>query len=287
MRIDKALRWAYKYLKPAKLHSPELDAEVLLAHVLDKDRAFLFTHRDQTIAKQKFSRYKKLVQRRRAHEPIAYIIGIKYFYRLPFFVTKKVLIPRPESEMLVNLGLKYLKENKKKNITVIDVGTGSGAIVISLAKNYKDAKFIGSDNYAGVLNIARKNAQINRTKVDFVKSDLLQKFSKDFWKKNLHVLLIANLPYLPTRVWQNSMPDVKKYEPREALDGGKDGLYFYNKLIYDLEDILPHLKSFQAFWEINPTQDDKLKKLLKKINAEEIGTLDDLCGRTRIIGWKK
>lgn len=286
MRIDKALKWAYKYLKPAKLHSPELDAEVLLAYVLEKDRAFLFTHRDQTIGKQKYNRYKKLVQRRRAHEPIAYIIGLKYFYRLPFFVNKKVLIPRPESEMLVGLGLKYLNE-KKKNITVIDIGTGSGAIVISLAKNYQHAKFIGTDNYASVLSLARKNAELNRIKVEFIKSDLLTKFSKDFWKKNPDVLIIANLPYLPTRVWQNSMLDVKKYEPREALDGGKDGLYFYNKLIYELEDILPHLKTLQAYWEIDPTQGDKLRRALKKIKADKTETLDDLCGRTRIIGWRK
>jgi release factor glutamine methyltransferase len=99
--------------------------------------------------------------------------------------------------------------------------------------------------------------------------------------------LVANLPYLPTKVWQDSMPDVKKFEPRTALDGGKDGLDCYRRLIDELDAILPHLKSFQAYWEIDPTQSVKLKKLLKPIKAKKIKIYKDLCGRDRVIGWRK
>lgn len=287
MNIKEALQWATKYLRKRKFHITELDAEVLLAHVLGKDRVFLFSHPEQKISSQKFSRFKKMVQRRAKREPVAYIVGYKYFYNLKFSVNKKTLIPRPESELLVDLGLKYLKKNNRKKITVIDIGTGSGAIITALANNFPKAKFIGTDNSAPALAAAKKNARANKVKVEFFKSDLLKNFSKKFWQKNLHLLLVANLPYLPTRVWQESMPEVKKYEPRAALDGGSDGLDYYRRLAGQLKDVLPHLKSFQAYWEIDPAQPQKLKKLLKEIGAKRIRTYKDLCGRNRVVGWRK
>jgi len=287
MKINQALEWSLKQLRSKKISSAQLDAEVLLAHVLGRDRAFLFAHSDEPIQKEKNNRFKKMIQRRKKHEPVAHIIAEKYFYNLNFKINNKVLIPRPESERLVDLGLDYLKKNRRKKITVIDVGTGSGAIITSLAKNFKKAKYFGTDNYSRVLAIAKKNAKLNRARVEFIKSDLLKKLGPAFWKKNQHILLIANLPYLPTRVWRESMLDVKKYEPREALDGGNDGLNYYRRLILELENILPEVKSFQTYWEIDPSQPDKLKKLLKELGAKKIKTYKDLCGRTRIIGWKK
>jgi release factor glutamine methyltransferase len=287
MNIEGALSWAKNHFKSRKLYFPEIDGEVILAYVLERDRAFLFTHPKQRISQQKFARYKKLIQRRSKREPVAYITQNKYFYKLAFEVNKKTLIPRPESEMLVDLGLQYLNKMNKKRITVIDVGTGSGAIMTALAKNFKKGKFIGTDKYSSVLSIARKNCKANKARVEFIKSDLLKKFTPNFWQKNPDVLMIANLPYLPTAIWEAAMPDVKKYEPRSALEAGIDGLDCYIQLIEELRYILPHLKSFQTFWEIHPGQEIELKKLLKSIKAKKFKTYEDLCGRVRVVGWRK
>jgi release factor glutamine methyltransferase len=135
-----------------------------LAHALKRDRAFLFSHLDEKISKNIFAKFKKMVQRRGKREPVAHIVGYKYFYKLKFRVNKNVLIPRPESEQLVDLGLKHLTKNKRKKITVIDVGTGSGAIIVALAKNFKKARFIGTDNYSPVLTIEKKNSKEHKVK---------------------------------------------------------------------------------------------------------------------------
>jgi len=287
MTIENALARAVKKLHAKKMLSPDLDAEVILAHVLKKDRAFLFSHLEQSVSQQKYAKFKKMIQRRIKHEPVAHITGHKYFYKLLIAISRKVLIPRPESELLVDLGLNYLKNDKRKKITVIDVGTGSGAIIIALAKNYKKAKYIGTDKYTSVLSTARKNARANKTKIEFIKSDLLNKFNASFWRRNPDILLVANLPYLPTRVWKNSMTEVRKFEPREALDGGPDGLRYYRDLVNDLAGIIKKLKSFQTYWEIHPGQEKELKKILKQIGAKKIKTHKDLCGRNRVIGWQK
>jgi len=287
MKINQALKWSANQLRLKNMPSPQLDAEVILSHMLGKDRAFLFAHPDREIGAQSFARFKKMIQRRKKHEPVAYIIGEKYFYNIKFEVNKKVLIPRPESELLVDLGLSYLKKKGRKKITAIDVGTGSGAIIIALAKNYKKSRYIATDNSSAALALAKKNARQNNVKIEFIKSNLLKKFSQYFWKKNPDVLLVANLPYLPTRVWRESMPDVKKYEPRTALDGGRDGLDYYRRLLDELAEILPSIKSFQTFWEIDPGQSDKLQKILKKFGAKKIRAYKDLCGRPRAIAWQK
>lgn len=287
MTIEGALNWAKKYFANRKLYFPLLDGEVILAHVLDKNRAFLFTHPKQSIGRQRFAKYKKMIQRRAKREPVAYITQKKYFYNLVFEVNKKCLIPRPESEMLVDLGLEYLKKMRKRKLTVLDVGTGSGAIITAMAKNFKRAKFIGTDKYSSVLTVAKRNSKVNKTRVEFIKSDLLKNLRTKFWEQNPDILLIANLPYLPTAIWEAAMPDVRKYEPRTALEAGNEGLDFYKRLIEELSGVLPHLKSFQTFWEIHPGQEKELKKYLKSIKAKKFKTHKDLCGRVRIIGWKK
>lgn len=289
MTIQEAVKCAAQELRKTKNSSPDLDAEVLLAYALGKERVFLLTHPNKKLSPTQVKKYKSLIARRKKHEPVAYITGIKHFFRLPFKITKDVLIPRPESEILVNYSYDYLINNDGK-FTVIDLGTGSGAITVALAKEYPRANYIGTDISEKVLRIAKLNAAKNGAKIDFYKSDLFKRFidNRKFFKKNPHILLVANLPYLPTRIWKQAPPDVKKYEPRIALDGGPNGLKYYTKLIDELKSIVPMVKSFVAFWEIDPTQVNKLDKLLKsKLKAKQIKAHKDLCGRIRVISWQK
>ncbi|MDD4995334.1 MAG: peptide chain release factor N(5)-glutamine methyltransferase [Patescibacteria group bacterium] len=283
MTITQALSRAMKILQQNHIDSPDLDAEILLAHALGRDRVFLFAHRDRELRAPELARFTKLIRRRTRHEPVAYLTGIKYFYKLKIGVNKKVLIPRPESEMLVSLALKYL--NKHPRAAVIDVGTGSGALAIAIAKNKPRVKVIAIDNSAAALKTARQNAKKLGAKIDFIKSDLLKALPIEFWKKNPNILIVANLPYLPTAVWRECPADVKKYEPRAALDGGKDGLKYYGRLINEIRKILPNLNSMQSYFEIDPEQG---KKIIKFIGPRDrIKPYDDMCGRVRVIGWGK
>ncbi|MBU0649048.1 peptide chain release factor N(5)-glutamine methyltransferase [Patescibacteria group bacterium] len=289
MNISQALAWAKKQLNTARIETPDLDAEVLLAHTLRKDRVFLFSHAEKALTKKTINKFKEIIRRRKHHEPIAYITGFKYFYKIPISVSKNALIPRPETELLVALGLEYISETRRE-FTIMEIGTGSGAVAVALAKNQNKARVMATDVSKKALGMARKNAKRQRVKIEFMKSDLLKKFigHEKIWQTNLNILLLANLPYLPTRVWKKTPMDVKKFEPRQALDGGADGLKYYKELINQLEHILPKLKSFQAFWEIDPTQEKALKKILKQsLKAKNIKIYPDLCGRTRMIGWTK
>lgn len=286
MTIIQALSRAVQQLRKARIDSPNLDAEVLLARVLRQNRTFLFTHPEKKLGPAQIIFLKKLVGRRKKHEPIAYITGMKYFFKIPIQVNKKVLIPRPESELLVSLALEMLASEKNK-CTVMDVGTGSGAVIIALAKNFKKAKFVGTDISKSALDLAKKNAKKQNARIIFNKMDLIKGFDKKFFKQNQNILMTANLPYLPTKIWNEAPIDVKKFEPKNALDGGTDGLKYYKELIGQLKNILPQVKSFHAFWEIDPDQESKLKILLKKIRAKNIRTYPDLCGRTRVIAWEK
>lgn len=268
-----------------KKHSPKInlfDLELILAHTLKKPREFILAHPDKTITKRQELKIKKFTKRRQNHEPLAYILGEKGFYGLDFRVNKYTLIPRPETELLVEKTLKLDSKNK----TIIDVGTGSGNIIISLAKNLcrhchsrgsgNDIKFFGIDISKKALSVAKYNAKKNKVakKINFIQSNLLNYFLKNNWqnKKFNNLVIAANLPYLSQKIYSAAMPDVKNFEPKSALLSCNSGLYHYEKLLRQIKKIKEtyFLFSVSCFFEISPEQKSQLQKIIEQIFPESI-----------------
>lgn len=286
MQLQKLLNKAVSELKGVSIPTAELDVRILLEHALSKDDVYLISHSRDLITNSQYSKFRRYIRRRKSGEPVTYIVGHKEFYGLDFKVNKNVLIPRPETELLVEAALQYLQTRNYKlatrNLKVIDIGTGSSCIIISLIKsletrNYKlETKFYASDISKKALAVAKFNAKkhsINNC-IKFYHSDL---FSNPKLPKKFD-LIIANLPYLK--------PDYKDldFEPRSALDGGRDGLEIVKRLINILPDKL--VDGGIALLEIDHRQFDKVKKLVQKLsglNIEHIRDIGNWDGAIKII----
>ncbi len=282
MNINQLLIESIEKLKKKKNITPQLDAELLLGFILKKPREYILIHPEYQLTKPQEIRYKKILERRLNHEPIAYILGQKEFYGLNFKVTKDTLIPRPETESLVELALCSMKHEtyNKKNTTIIDIGTGSGNIIISLAKKIESENLLhascfmlyGIDISQKALTIAKHNAKKNNVadRIKFLKGNLLEPIIKNVNCYMLHascsMIIIANLPYLSKKIYSETMPDVKKFEPRSALLSGIDGLDHYEKLFQQITLLKKNCFMFQVscFMEISPEQKQKITKLIKK-----------------------
>ncbi len=264
--IFEALNWAAEKLKEAEIPNPKFDSQLLLAECLDKPTAYLFAHGEDPLRPDTSDRFIRLVERRARHEPAAYLLGKKDFYGRTFSVTPATLIPRPETELLVEL----VKAEVGNNCIVVDVGTGSGAIGISLAAE-TEVEVIAIDNSAEALRAARENAKQNKVadKVAFLSGNLLLPFFETYsaWSERARpecLLIAANLPYLNTRQWEALPPDIKAYEPKTALHGGSDGLSLYDELLMQLSNWRARLPdTIKIFFEIDPVQSSAAVALIK------------------------
>jgi len=295
--IKSLLNWGFFELKPTSI-SPALDAEILLSFCLKREKEYIFTYPDKKIPPKKISNFKKLIKRRQKYEPIAYIVGYKEFYGLQFKVNKSVLIPRPETEMLVDevldsspfvKGRNRVRPLAKGDFFLIDIGTGSGCIPISIAKivKNKNIKIYASDISQRALTIAKKNAKLNKVdkKITFIKGNLLKPFTKLISNSTKHgspIIITANLPYLPKSVYKNSLPNVKSYEPKKALIAGRDGLKYYRKLFK--QKLLENKNNnFYILCEIDPSQKKSIKELAAKyFPLAKIKIKKDLAGLARL-----
>ena len=221
--ISQALTWSVETIKEVS-DSPNLDAQVLLANTLDKPRSWVITHPEAKLSPANYHRFQAGINALRQGKPLPYIIGKKEFYGLDFFVTPDTLIPRPETELIVEHALDLLGESKHYHLAA-DIGTGSGCIAIALAKNSSGVGIFASDISMPALQIAQKNAVHHRVneKIHFLQCNLLPALSVRF------DLICANLPYIPSK----TLPKLKVYghEPQLALDGGESGLEYIAKLI--------------------------------------------------------
>ena len=249
-----------------------LDVELILAHELKKSREFVLTYPEYTIPPIKIKNLKLKIARRRRGEPLAYLIGQKEFYGLTFQVTRATLIPRPETEMLVEKTLQTITKIKTGRATVVDLGTGTGNIIIAVAKNAKkkNLNYVGVDLSQKALRIAKKNAKKNNlTKIKFIQSNLLNYYFKnDQAIKTLdYLIILANLPYLSKKNYAATAPDVKNFEPKSALFSKANGLYHYKRLTGQLKKIKsahPTLKII-GYWEISPEQKEELALFLNQV----------------------
>ena len=266
-------------LKEKKIVSYDLDSEILLAKVLNKNRQDLLRNLTQKIHKKYFLKYSNFIERRSNHEPIAYILNQKEFWSKFFYVTKDTLIPRPETELMVDRLIKKYKN--KKNISILDMGTGSGCIILSLLGELNNSSGVGIDISHRALQIAKKNA-INHgidAKVKFLNIPLSKYFSKK------HDLIVSNPPYVSRREFQCLSEDIKKFEPRIALDGGNDGLDLIKKVIYKTKYILK-LNGTLAL-EIGNKQFKEVSKILINNNFKIEFRINDFGNNTRCIIAKK
>ena len=275
-----------------------LDLELLLAFSLGKNREFVLAHPEKILTARQAEKFENLAKRRLKHEPLAHLTGKKEFYGLDFAVTPATLIPRPETEMLVDEALNLLRSMLRSKIVVIDVGTGSGNIIISTAKNSiwtSDVQiqkghrmsFFGVDISNNALRVARRNAKINDVgkKIKFIESDLLEYFINHKSKiVNQKLIIIANLPYLSQEIYSATTPNVKKFEPKSALFSKNRGLDHYERLFKQISLLVtadPLL--ITVLIEFSPEQKSLLEKLIKKyFPTSETQFKKDLAGRTRI-----
>jgi release factor glutamine methyltransferase len=217
--LAQTLGYATQVLVTAGCDTPRLDAEVLLAHVLAHDRAWLYTHPEHVLSPPQLSTYRSLVSQRVAREPVAYLTGCKEFFGLDLIVTPDVLIPRPETEQLVELAIQWIANAPSRGL-IADVGTGSGAVAVALAVHLPQSHIIATDTSPAALAVARRNAVRHRVanRVHCVQGDLLAPLARTFH------LIVANPPYLSQTELATAPPEVACWEPRAALDGGPDGL---------------------------------------------------------------
>ena len=268
-----------KILKEKNISSFNLDSEILLSKILKKKRQELLRNLKNNINQEDSIKFSNLIYRRSTNEPIAYILKKKEFWSKLFYVTKDTLIPRPETELMVDKLTKMYK-NKKK-ISILDMGTGSGCIIISLLSELHNSSGIAIDISYKALEIAKKNAISNcvSQKIKFLNIP----FSRYFNKK--HDLIVSNPPYISTREFQCLSEDIKKFEPRIALDGGNDGLDLIKKVIYKTKEILK-INGTLAL-EIGNKQFKKVSKILINNNFKIELRINDTRDNTRCIIAKK
>lgn len=252
-------------LAAAGCDSPRLDAELLLAETLAVTRARLLLHRDEAVPAQAAARFERLVARRREREPIAYILGRRAFRRLTLMVDSRVLIPRPETELLVEVGLEL-----PAGATVLDVGTGSGAVALALADERPDLVVRGSDISADAIAVARANAARLGLDVRFAVADLLGGEAAD--------AILANLPYV--RAGAALMPEVACHEPAGALFAGDDGLELVRRLIAQAAGA-GGVRLLAL--EIDPPQADAVVRLARAAGFEGVQVHRDLAGDERVV----
>jgi release factor glutamine methyltransferase len=232
LSIRGALLWGGEVLRQAGLENSRLDAEVLLRHVLRLEKEQLYMNGDAPISAGQEGKFRELVLRRSRREPVAYIIGHKEFWSLDFFVSSAVLIPRPETELLVEVALQYVRRRLPSGspVKVLDVGTGSGVISVCLAKEHAATQIVAVDFSPVALNMASVNAKRNGVadRIRFLLGDL---FAPVEPLRETFELIVSNPPYIRRGELPMLAPEIHRWEPAIALDGGMDGLNTYRRII--------------------------------------------------------
>ncbi|RMF88668.1 MAG: peptide chain release factor N(5)-glutamine methyltransferase [Nitrospinota bacterium] len=230
--IKTALQWATHYLQEQGIESARLDSELLLAYTLGTDRVHLYLHPDRPLSPTEQEVFTTFLHRRAHHEPLAYITGRREFWSLEFLVTPAVLIPRPETELLVEQAVLLLQkmQGQGEPLWVLDIGTGSGNIAVSVATAVPTCRVVALDRSWAALGVARHNAVRHGvdSRVHLVQGDLLAPFQTE---TSPFALILSNPPYVPAADWEHLPPTIKQYEPRLALDGGKEGIDYAERII--------------------------------------------------------
>jgi release factor glutamine methyltransferase len=278
------LNWSIGFLNQAGIDSPRMEAEVLFAGALKLTREDIYSRPERILTESEKNILRNFVGRRALREPVAHIIGRKEFWSLDFKITPNVLIPRPETETLVETLLSLNSKNPTNlPLNFLEIGTGSGAVAVVMAHEILNCRVTATDYSLEVLAVARLNAEKHGVshKIDFVQSDMFSELPIAFYD-----YIVSNPPYIQTSHLNGLMPDVINFEPKNALDGGGDGLDFYRKII---PESLNYLKKGGVIsLEIGETQAQPITNFFfSEGKYEEINIIQDYSGYDRVVSARK
>ena len=271
MTFREAICFGEEKLNIAGIEDAKHDAWLLLTFICKIDRTFYYVHMDEEMAAEQAAEYENVLNKRAEHVPLQYITGEQEFMGIPFHVNDAVLIPRQDTETLVEEALKVVRPGMK----VLDMCTGSGCILISILKNIVDVQGFGYDISKQAINVAKENAKLNNVNAIFERSDLFDEVTDTF------DVIVSNPPYIPTDVISGLMPEVAVYEPMQALDGKEDGLHFYRRIIAAASQYLnPEGK---LLFEIGHDQGESVSSLMKEAGYKDVRVVKDLAGNDRVV----
>jgi len=284
--IQKLLNWVTEYFTGKGVDAPRLSAELLLSHVLGMKRIELYTQFDQPVAKPKLDELRGLVKRAGGHEPVAYLIGKTEFYSLELDISNDCLIPRPETELLVQRAIEFLRTRHGTQF-VCDLCTGSGCVAVAIAKNVPEARVIATDISAAALEVAARNVDKHRLveRITLLQGDLFEPLVKPLDVEQFD-LIVCNPPYVSAAEYEMLDKNVKEYEPKIALFAGDDGLDVYRRIIEKADQFLK--PEAVLMLEIGYAQGPAVKELLEQTEAfAEITIEKDVHDNDRIVIAKR
>ena len=267
--ISETLKQSINLLKKCNIENPIINAEQLISHILGMNKTDLYLNSKDILDNEKSDLIAQLIIRRTKHEPLQYIIGETEFYGCKIKVNPDVLIPRPETELLVE---KVLRENVR---SILEIGTGSGAIAIALAKQMKNVQIEATDISQKALNTARQNAELNNVSISFIQSDIFYNI------KSKYDIIVSNPPYISKKEYNNLEPEIKDYEPEISLLAEEEGLFYYKKILEKAKDYLT--ENGKIYFEIGFDQAEKIKEIAKENGFDDINVFKDLNGFDRIM----
>jgi release factor glutamine methyltransferase len=280
MTIREAFLQASSFLQQKHIQDAAICAEMLLQHLLDWNRSTMLLRWEEPFPQELLAEWQQLQERKAAGEPVQYIVGEQEFYGLLFHVNPAVLIPRPETEILVEQIIAWGNQMwPNGSPTLVDIGSGSGAIPISIAVNCPDWQVMSSDISSAALEVARENAELNgvAARIVFDQGDLLEPFIRDQVSIDI---LVSNPPYIASSDLAGLQPEVREFEPQLALDGGVDGLLLYRRMVEQLA-LLPKYPSIVGF-EVGQGQTEAVSLMLAELKVwEKIEIIEDLAGIPR------
>ena len=272
MTYREAIVLGEKNLQQADIADAKTDSWLLLAMACKIDHTYYYMHIDEEMSEEQVRDFEVLIRKRAERVPLQYITGEQEFMGLTFHVNSNVLIPRQDTETLVEEALKVIKPGMK----VMDMCTGSGCVLISILKNAHDVEGIGYDISKQAINVAKENAKFNEVPAVFERSDLFE----DVVENDFDVI-VSNPPYIPTDLVATLMPEVSQFEPREALDGKGDGLYFYSKILEQCKNYMK--QDGYILFEIGCEQGDAVSTMMRLAGFSEVHVIKDLARNDRVV----
>jgi len=279
LEINELIKIGVDRIKGRQYGNAILEATLLLSKLMNVDKVYIYTHGREKVPEDIVEKFMEAIEKRSKGYPIQYIIKEKEFMGLDFYVEEGVLIPRPDTEIIVEYILEYIDKNHPhQQINVLDIGVGSGAISLSIAYYKKNAHVCGVDISSQALKVANINKdRFNLNNVELIESNLFERINKE---RKFHII-VSNPPYIPTEEMEYLQEEVKKYEPRTALDGGKEGLDFYKRIIPESREHL--VEKGLIIFEIGYNQAENIKHMMRENGFNDVKVLKDLQGLDRAV----
>lgn len=274
MNYREAVAFGSGILTEAGVMDPELDAWYLLQMVCKIERSYYYAHGEEAVAEDRMREYEIAFRKRAERIPLQYILGEQEFMGLKFKVNSGVLIPRQDTETLVEEAIRLVRPGMR----VLDLCTGSGCVLVSILKNVPELSGVGSDISKQALLVAKENARYHEVEAEWIRSDLMDQITGEF------DLIVSNPPYIPTGVIGTLMPEVRDFEPVEALDGREDGLYFYRRITAQAAEYLK--PEGWLCMEIGYDQGDAVSQLMREAGFSQVEVVKDLTGNDRVVKGK-